>query len=133
MLQTPKNGWSKITVKYWSDRLSYLDDAAYMLLEAVLNCLRTRCPQCCKFDAEGYEYILVLDQHSSHVITMDDTDSLTVLDVTLKEFAKELIFDVRRDLDDWVTFVDYGHMTEDQKNERRKDLTTLCDLIQERL
>ena len=133
MLQTPKHGWSQITIKDWSDRLSYLDDVAYMLLEAVWNCLRMSGPECVKFDAEGYEYILVIDQCYSYVITMADSDTLTVLDITLREIAQELISDIRRDMEDWVSFVDYGDMTEDQKNERRKDMTVLCDLIAERL
>ena len=36
MLLKPKYGWSRLEIGNWSDRISYLDDAAFMLLEIQL-------------------------------------------------------------------------------------------------
>ena len=67
MLSTPKYGWSTITIGNWSDRCSYIDDVPFMLLSAVDEVIRTRTTYSVKFDAEGYEYIIVFDEFEAIV------------------------------------------------------------------
>lgn len=133
MLDTPKHGWSKIHIGAWSDRCSYLDDVPMKLLEAFFRCFRCHEPQSVRFDAEGYEYIIVFDIYQTYVITSDDEDRLTVLDTTYRKLAPECIADIRRDLDAWVNFLvcDYEGLGTQQK--RKDEICRLCDMIESRI
>ena len=130
MLDTPRYGWSNIHIGTWSDRCSYLDDVPVKLLETFLHCYRCSEPQSVRFDAEGYEYIIVFDTYQTYVITSDDEDKLTVLDATYRKLAPECITDIRRDLDAWVDFqvCDYEGPSKQQK--RKDEICRLCDVIE---
>ena len=130
MLDTPRYGWSNIHIGTWSDRCSYLDDVPVKLLETFLHCYRCSVPQSVRFDAEGYEYIIVFDTYQTYVITSDDEDKLTVLDATYRKLAPECITDIRRDLDAWVDFrvCDYEGPSKQQK--RKDEICRLCDVIE---
>ena len=133
MLDTPKHGWSSIHIGAWSDRCSYLDDVPMKLLEAFLRCFRCHEPQSVRFDAEGYEYIIVFDIYQTYVITSDDEDRLAVLDATYRKLAPECIADIRRDLDAWVNFrvCDYEGPSKQQKC--KDEICRLCDVIESRI
>ena len=133
MLDTPRYGWSNIHIGTWSDRCSYLDDVPVKLLETFLHCYRCSEPQSVRFDAEGYEYIIVFDTYQTYVITSDDEDKLTVLDATYRKLAPECITDIRRDLDAWVDFqvCDYEGPSKQQK--RKDEICRLCDVIESRI
>lgn len=133
MLKEPKHGWSQITIGNWSDRCSYLDDVPYLLLEGVEEVCRTGHPVAAKFDAEGWEYLIVFDVYETHIIT--ETDSgyfLTTETVQIKSLAEELVADIRRDLKAWSRWTNYGDMSEDEMSEREKDLAVLCDILEKR-
>lgn len=134
MLKSPNAGWSRITIGDWSNRCSYLDDVPYLLLEGVEEVCRTGYPVVSKFDAEGYEYFIVIDIDTVFIITeTDDGYSLKTIEISIKGLAAELIADIRRDLDLWSEWVDYGDMSEDEKRERKKDLSALCEIIEKRI
>ena len=134
MLKSPSAGWSRITIGDLSDRCSYLDDVPYLLLEGVEEVFRTGYPIVSKFDAEGYEYFIVIDIDTVFIITETDDDySLKTIEISIKGLAAELIADIRRDLDLWSEWVDYGGMSEDEKRERKKDLSALCEIIEKRI
>lgn len=132
MLATPKHGWSQITIGDWSERCSYLDDVPYMLFEAIEAVCRTHCPSAVKFDAEGWEYILVFDDYTIYVISdkCDDGYIYTSIDVKVSDIAKELIEDVRRDIDSWALWA--FNPSDDEVAERRKDLLVFCDILEKR-
>jgi len=133
MLAEPKYGWSKITIGDWSDRCSYLDDVPFLLLESIEEACRTGNPAVSKFDAEGWEYLIVFDLFETHIITeVDDGYVLVTEEVKLKSIAEELVQDIRRDLDGWSVWTDYGGMSEDEADERKKDLSILCDIVEKR-
>ena len=130
MLDTPKHGWSKIHIGAWSDRCSYLDDVPMKLLEAFVRCFRESEPQSVRFDAEGYEYILVFDTYQTYVITSKDGDELTVLDVDYRTLAAECITDSRRDLDAWAAFM-YSDANSEVLQQRKDDMLWLCDTMED--
>ena len=130
MLDAPKLGWSKIHIGAWSDRCSYLDDVPMKLLEAFVRCFRESEPQSVRFDAEGYEYILVFDTYQTCVITSKDGNELTVLDVYYRTLAAECITDIRRDLDAWAAFM-YSDANSEVLQKRKDDMLWLCDTMED--
>lgn len=130
MLDAPKLGWSKIHIGAWSDRCSYLDDVPMKLLEAFVRCFRESEPQSVRFDAEGYEYILVFDTYQTCVITSKDGNELTVLDVDYRTLAAKCITDIRRDLDAWAAFM-YSDANSEVLQKRKDDMLWLCDTMED--
>lgn len=133
MLKTPEYGWSEITIGSWHDRCSYLDDVPYRLLEAVDYTNRTNMPSSVKFDAEGWEYIIVFDMYETHIICYDFECEYHyyTIDINLKDLIRELIADIRRDLVAWSA---WGYdMNEDEIEERKLDLDAWCNVIEKRL
>lgn len=137
MLKTPKYGWSEITIGDWSDRCSdiggYHDDVPYRLLEAVDDTNRTGMPSSVKFDAEGWEYIIVFDIHETHIITYDEDANYkyTTIEISIKDIIKELLADIRKDLKVWS---EWGiDRNEYEIKERYNDLSVWCDVIERRL
>lgn len=72
MLSKPEHGWADITIGDWSDRCSYLDDVPIALLSEISCVLETHCPRVLKFDAEGWEYLIVFDDYETHIICRSD-------------------------------------------------------------
>lgn len=134
MLDTPRHGWSTIKIGGWSDRCSYLDDVPFMLPKALEEACRTGRPVSVKFDAEGYEYIIVFDEYEAHIITETDTGhELKTIETTPRALERELIADIRKDISGWSSWPDYGDMSDDELQERTKDLSMLCDILEKRI
>lgn len=138
MLSTPKCGWSNITIGDWSDRCSYLTDVPFQLLEALEQSCREHKPVSAKFDAEGWEYIITFDWWHTHIVSdrapFDEENGFKYysIEVNRDDLARELVEDIRRDIDGWSNW-DYGNMSEDEIDERKKDLLVLCDIVEKRL
>lgn len=134
MFSKPKNGWCTITIGEWSDRCSYLDDVPFMVLEGLEESCRTHKPVAAKFDAEGWEYIIVFDWLETHIISdIGGKYELVTVDVNRDELALQAISDIRRDIDGWASWLSYSTMSDDEKEERKKDLLVLCDILSKRL
>lgn len=129
MLLKPKYGWSRLAIGNWSDRISYLDDAAFMLLETIIKSYEESTIQSVEFDAEGYEWKLVFDGEKVTVITEKDETEIANLDVSRTNIAKGIIDDIRQDVRDWVNFV-YWDLDEAAQKEREDELLTLCKQLE---
>ena len=139
MLSKPVHGWSEITIGDWSDRCSYIDDVPFMLLEAIEGSCRANQPVAAKFDAEGWDYIIVFDQFETHIISTaphslkaQDSYSYHTIEIDRDELAKELISDIRKYIDYWTKWDGYCENA-DYVEECKKDLLVLCDVIEKRL
>ena len=139
MLSKPKGGWSDITIGNWSDRCSYVDDIPFNLLKAMEQSCREHKPVSVNVDAEGYEYIIIFDWFHTHIIleNIDEEDKSDFKYFSIRidrdKLAKELISDIRRDIDGWSNWLSYHDMSEDEISERKKDLLVLCEVIENRL
>lgn len=133
MLETPQHGWSELHMGTWSDRLSYLDDPAFDLLWAVERALRTKQPSAVRFDAEGYEYIIVFDWYDQFVITDRDTPGLTRIGIELEDIAAGLVRDIRKDLDLWAAFPADAEDSQSELEDRKIDLGILLSVVEKRL
>lgn len=132
MLDTPKYGWNHVSIGSWNDRCSYLDDVPMELLEAMKQFRTTQLPTPVKFDVEGYEYIILFDVGVVHIITENESDdgyTLTSLEVDYEALANEMAGDIRRDIEAWVKWLDYEHLSEEKLAQRKAQLLTFCDEI----
>lgn len=133
MLKTPWWGWSEIAIGNWHGRCSYLDDVPYRLLEAVDYTNRCGRPSSVKFDAEGYSYIIIFDMYKTHIIC-DGGDIeyiLYTVEANLKDLIRELIYDIRRDIDAWSNW--FCDISDYEAEERKLDLDAWCNVIEKRL
>ena len=133
MLSTPQYGWSEITIGNWHDRCSYLDDVPFMLIETLDATINTGRPHCAKFDAEGYEYIIVFDVYATHIIhdDFDDEYYYYTVEINIRDLAMELLSDIRKDLDSWTNWMLSG--SEEENCWRKKKLAARCDAFERKL
>ena len=104
MLSTPSAGWADITIGSFSDRCSYIEDIPNLLLDAFITRARKRVPVAIEIDAEGYEYTIVLGTDVIHIISEIENDGsiiykLTTPNVDFSDLAREMISDLRLDID----------------------------------
>lgn len=137
MLSKPESGWSTITIGSWEDRCSYLDDVPYMLVTAIDASCRTHTPQAVEFDAEGHEYILVIGDHCTHIITDGDLGYVyRTVEISNKELCRQVIDDIRQYLDDWAVWPSHiacrPREHEDEIGERKADLAVYCNILERR-
>ena len=131
MLDKPNGCWSRITIGEWSERCSDADDVPFMLLEALEESCRTYKPIAVKFDAEGYEYIIVFDWIETHIISdKDNKYTYTTIAADRDVLAHQLIVDILADLDDWAA---WRSVSDDECEERMKDLAIMCDILNRRI
>ncbi|MCC8045816.1 MAG: hypothetical protein LIP12_09995 [Clostridiales bacterium] len=130
MLSSPKHGWATITMQDWSDRCSYLNDIPLDLLETLIRVFKTHNPQAVRIDAEGWEYLLIFDKYDSYIIEEKDDPSLHHIDLNLNNIAKELISDIRKDIDEWTDWFSYRDSTEEELLERKERLLKLCNILE---
>jgi len=133
MLEKPNAGWTKVCIGDFIDRASYITDVPVKCLKAFINGYSSNLPIAINFDAEGHEYLLIVDYYETHIITDEDTEyivnrdySLISFDVKRNDLAKELINDIESNLEEWVQwdlFIDDGV----NSVERREELTQLIE------
>lgn len=127
MLSKPKYGWSTITIGDWSDRCSYLTDVPFQLLEAMCDSCKNHKPAAETFDAEGWDYTIIFDWLEIHIIISKDSFELKTIEINRDELAKELVEDIRNNIDEWASWIDYGDIDEKRKQLRKELLLATCD------
>ncbi len=133
MLGKPKYGWTTISIGDWSDRCSYLTDVPYCIFNAIEKVLRVHTPAVATFDAEGWENIIVFDEFNTYIISgkSDHGMMFKEVDVKIKALAEEFLSDIEENIDLWSQ---WGFdMSEDEIDERRKDLEVFCEILKRRL
>ena len=137
MLTKPIHGWSEFkldgTLRY---ELSYLDDIAFEWLEQAIHGLETMLPFCVKGYMEPGRFLCVVSYWNCHIICENDERNLLDNDdidteyshTSMLEFCKYLYNDIKADMDEWVTFVDYR---DDDWDEKRKVLEGQLDRLKE--
>ena len=128
MLTKPHAGWSDFQLNGTSlYGLSYLDDIAFEWLEQAIHGLGTMLPFCVKGFMEPGRFLCVVSYWNCHIICENDERNLLDNDdidteyshTSMLEFCKYLYNDIKADMDEWVTFVDYR---DDDWDEKRKVL-----------
>lgn len=137
MLTKPHAGWSDFQLNGTSlYGLSYLDDIAFEWLEQAIHGLETMLPFCVKGYMEPGRFLCVVSYWNCHIICENDERNLLDNDdidteyshTSMLEFCKYLYNDIKADIDEWVTFVDYR---DDDWDEKRKVLEGKLDRLKE--
>ena len=96
MLEDPSYGWARWDLPNFRDRISYIDDFPFMLLESLIEYFETGREQEVRFDAEGWHYFFKFDEN----VVVEGK----VLYDSVEEFAADLIHDLEKDLHGWADF-----------------------------
>ena len=146
MLGKPKHGWTNVSIGDYSDQASYLDDVPLDCLNAFINGYSSYLPITISFDAEGHEFLLVVDYYTTHIISNRDFIMalrtggeekerfiLKSYDINRDDLAKELINDIESNLEGWVHWFFADPFVDDDENsaERRKELIEHIEKLKE--
>lgn len=140
MLKYDGAGWGRISIGDWNDKCCCLDDVPHDLLEAVEETARTwhkTVREFDTFDAADCHYTIVFGRFETYIVsnkTAPDGNtvySFTVANIPITEFGKELVADIRCNLDKWVKWP--GAISEDEFAERKEDFEAICELIEKRI
>lgn len=145
MLLNPKHGWVKVEIGDWSDRASYLTDVPLDILDALIHSYQTGLPAAVKFDAEGWDYIIVIDNYETYIIdypyrtdeeymaSEDDKQVLSTVEIFKDDLAKEFLKDVESDWDAWVNWMFYDDVETIQKRKSQmEDKTKMLKSLMEK-
>ena len=148
MLGKPKFGWTQISVgNHAIGYASYLDDVPDLMLRAFIDYLKDKKNFMVTFDAEGYEFGIFSfaeDLYTADNGTRDGTLRATLvrseeigleqyagLDAMVRKLAKEAVDDVRKNIEDWVTWLpEADEFSEERKAFRRKSLLVKCNIVE---
>lgn len=120
MLSKPKFGWANWELPNLKERISYLNDFPFDLFDKLIAFFQTEECQELEFDAEGYFYNIYI---GFPVYARKEDDECVPIYEDVEKFAKELISDVERDIEEWSTFPTYYEyeMSKEEIEEKLKD------------
>lgn len=129
VLAPPEAGWSELYIGDWSDRVSYLDDVPMMLLKAFRDYYdrNVHTTPAVTFDAEGWEFTVVLNPGTVHIIEMKDEAELTTIEVNMAALATQLANDILENIDGWTNWMEYSNYTPYDLALRKETLMNLCN------
>jgi hypothetical protein len=122
MLSKPSGGWTDISICDFKNRASYLTDVPFELADAFIHAKKSYQPACVRFDAEGWDYILIADCNEAHIIFRDECPVILNYDVTRNILANELIDDLENYSHDWIEWESYHDLTLQEEKYRTKQL-----------
>lgn len=134
MLEKPYVGWTNIKIKNWSDRASYLTDIHLDFLNSLINSYKNYTVASIKYDAEGWEGIIVIDDYSTYIIKYEDkSDKPYVLEIEIDkdDVSKELIKDIENNLEEWCAWDILGVDEKQDKEQIKKNKKIILKLISE--
>lgn len=128
MLSKPKFGWANWELPNLQERISYLNDFPFDLFDKLIAFFQTEECQELEFDAEGYFYTIYIG-FPVYARKEEDDECVPIYE-DVEKFAKELISDVERDIEEWSTFPTY-YEYEMSKEEIQKKLKDKIEEVRE--
>lgn len=122
MLSAPKCGWTKITLDNWCSDASYLTDVPNDILDSFINLLKNHKVSSVFCDAEGWEYIIVLDFNMVYIIEEKDETKLYSFNKRITDLAEEVYNDISEHLNAWSEW-NYNIEDEDSKIEEKLSMS----------
>jgi hypothetical protein len=123
MLSRPEHGWSTVTIGRHKLDVSYIEPAAEMLVMTLIQALTCK-EASVTFDAEGWHWRLDFSGDETRLTLMSSVTKTHVIPMTAREMAREVLGDLRRDMDAWSSFCSWS--AADQEAE----LTRLCNQLE---
>lgn len=133
MFSIPKHGWVTLTINDWSDRASYLTDVPQDILEGCIAFLKNPArPVSVSFDAEGWEYILIIDHYNTYVIESKDEEKLYHFERSGIKLIEEIYKDISDNLYDWSLW-SFDSDRDGQREKDEKEIKCLLEMLRESL
>ena len=109
------HGWCDVTVGQFSGRASYVTDVPFDCINAAIFSLTNNTPFAVQFDAEGSDFIVVVDAINAFVISDDDGLTFYKCDdiIGKDDIALQIYKDISENFDSWVNFL---IVDEEEKN-----------------
>ena len=98
MLTRPEHGWARVELGGRRLDVSYIEPVPEMLLMTFIRALSTDGEASVTFDAEGWKWRLELGEQV-RVTILGHPEKTWAVPAGTKELARELIADLRRDMD----------------------------------
>lgn len=127
MIKNPHNGWAVFQMGNFVGTPSYLTDVPVDLLDAFID-FHCKGSGVAWFDEEGCEFMIVLSPYSVYII--EDKNSAVLHDFSAMDIGKlerELIADIERELEDWVSFL--PSEGKEEENGHRKKIEERLELL----
>lgn len=136
MIKNLKFGFGRLVLGEFQGRFSYIRDSLPLLLKALIKVVQEYEPQTVSFDEEGSEFLLVLDEWTTYIISCRENYQLYVCEKSIFEIIEEIISDMETETpEEWaISFArDDGQDLTEQKQleqELKEDLAILKDIIE---
>lgn len=133
-LKRPQYGWSELQIGDWTGTLSYINDAGNELLWAINRVVTKGDPSVILFDAEGYEWMMVLNQFEQHILreTGEGWNHHT-LNIKIKDLAAPIVQQIADDVDEWAAFPVDVEPGSKEFEERRVNMDLLLAILAHRI
>lgn len=106
MLSAPTAGWCKLTIGDFTGNPSYITDVPTDLLVTFIDYYKKGI-SAAFFDEEGADFNLLLSNYTIYIVYTDyygKSSLYTFHDIDINDLAKELITDIKADINAWAHF-----------------------------
>lgn len=129
-------GWARVDIgengSIFTGSASYLNDTPVDFLEAFKDCVDNYSTPTIKCDEEGSEFIIVVDDYRTYIISERDDTRLFTWEIHRKDFIKQVLIDIESQLENAVHFM-YDDEDEKELEERKNKIITLISDIRKGL
>ena len=125
-------GWARVEIgddgSIFAGSASYLNDTPIDFLEEFKRCVDNYSTPTIKCDEEGSEFIIVVDEYRTYVISERDETRFFIWEIDRKEFVKQVLLDIESQLDN-ATHVMYCDESEEELEKRRNEIVESIEYI----
>lgn len=125
MLKYPSAGWTIVELRdengrVWAGPASYLTSVHHDCLDAFIRFYQTGKPQCIHFDAEGWDFMVIIEDFYTYLIISQEKDVLRTFEKRADDLCDELISDIEKNMYAWSRFDFSIENARDRKVEKRR-------------
>ena len=125
-------GWARVEIgddgSIFTGSASYLNDTPVDFLEEFKRCVDNYSTPTIKCDEEGSEFIIVVDEYRTYVISERDETRFFIWEIDRKEFVKQVLLDIESQLDNATHFM-YCDESEEKLEKRRNEIIESIEYI----
>ena len=125
-------GWARVEIgengSIFTGSASYLNDTPVDFLEAFKGCVDNYSTPTIKCDEEGSEFIIVVDDYRTYIISERDETRFFIWEIDRKDFIKQVLIDIESQIDNAVHFM-YCDEDEAELEKRRNEIIESIEYI----
>ena len=129
-------GWARVEIgengSIFTGSVSYLNDTPMDFLEEFKRCIDDYVTPSIKCDEEGSEFIIVVDDYRTYIISERDETRLFTWEINRKDFINQILLDIESQMYNAVHFM-YNDKNVDELEERKNKMKILIEEIRKGL